>query len=209
MIYAARTDSGVFVIDLGWTGADHGLRRVLEQIGATPKDVRWAFLTHAHRDHIAGWKHVMQATFVLGKDEVPLFTGNAEYRGWLTRLADRIDWYPRPIPSQVTVRAIGSDTIFVLGSDTLRAYPVPGHTPGSMAYLFRGVLFVGDAAYKGKIRDFQGARREFSDSTQQSKASMASLIARLDSTGARWNVLCTAHAKCAVTDSALRRKIQR
>lgn len=37
------------------------------------------------------------------------------------------------------------DTVFVFGRDTLHAFLVAGHTAGSTAYLFRGVLFVGDA----------------------------------------------------------------
>jgi glyoxylase-like metal-dependent hydrolase (beta-lactamase superfamily II) len=119
--------------------------------------VRWAFITHAHRDHIAGWTHVPQATFVLGRDEVPLFTGTASYKGLVPRLADNLNGYRRPTRSEVTVLAVGGDTLFAFGRDTLRAYAVPGHTPGSTAYLFRGTLFVGDAANWGVVRGFRGA----------------------------------------------------
>ncbi len=208
MIYAARTDSGVFVIDLGWTGTAKALRRVLGEINATPEDVRWAFLTHAHRDHIGGWATIRQATFVLGRDEVPFFAGDAKYRGPITAFADKINSYRRPTPEEVRITALGSDTSFVLGADTLRAYQVPGHTSGSTVYLFRGTLFAGDAVFKGSLRGFQGARREFSDSTQRSRASMRGLVARIDSSRVGWTALCTAHAKCAIADSALRYRIQ-
>ncbi len=77
MIYAARTDSGVITIDLGWTGADDVLPAVLAQLNVTTADVRYVFLTHAHRDHIASWPLVRQATFVIGAGEVPAFTGAA------------------------------------------------------------------------------------------------------------------------------------
>jgi glyoxylase-like metal-dependent hydrolase (beta-lactamase superfamily II) len=209
MIFAARADSGVILIDLGWGRAEDGVRRALREVGATPNDVKWAFLTHAHRDHIAGWTAVPRATFVLGADEVPLFTGVATYRGPVPRLADRLNAYRRPTPSEVTVLPLGADTLFALGRDTLRAYRVPGHTPGSMAYLFRETLFVGDAANRGVVGDFRGTLSIYSDSVPQSRASMTALFARLDASGVRWRTLCTAHAKCAVADSALRAQVTR
>ena len=209
MIFAARTDSGVLMIDLGWGNAAKGVRSVLEQIGAAPSDVRWAFITHAHRDHIAGWTAVPQATFVLGRDEVPLFTGTASYRGFVPRLADNMNEYRRPTSGEVTVLALGGDTLFALGRDTLRAYTVPGHTPGSTAYVVRETLFIGDAANWGVVQGFRGALRMYADSVDQNRASLRSLLARLDSTGVRWRTLCTAHGKCSVGDSALRARIVR
>ena len=205
MIFAARTDSGVLVVDLGWGGADGELRSMLARIGATPADVRWAFVTHAHRDHIAGWKAVPNATFVLGVDEVPLFfDGPEEYRGVVPRFADRLRSYARPARGTVNVVAVGRDTTFILGRDTLRAYPTPGHTPGSMSYLFRETLFAGDAANYQPISGFRGARPQYSDNVSESRHSMSALVSRLDSSGVQWRVVCTAHAKCGVVDSAMR-----
>ncbi len=209
MIFAARTDSGVLVIDLGWAGASKRMRQVLAQIGATPADVRWAFITHAHRDHIGGWTSVAQATFVLGRDEVPLFTGTSGYRGLVPRVADYVNEYRRPTASEVAVLAVQRDTVFAFGHDTLRAYAVPGHTPGSMAYLFRETLFVGDAAHWNVLMGFRGAPWIYSDDLAQSRTSMRSLIARLDASRVRWQAVCTAHGKCAVADSTLRRKLAR
>jgi hydroxyacylglutathione hydrolase len=207
LIFAARTDSGVLLIDLGWGRAEQGVSRVLRDLQATPADVRYAFITHAHRDHIAGWTAVPHALFVLGRDEVPLFTGTASYKGAVPKLADGLKSYRRPRADEVTVRAVAQDTLFVLGRDTLRAYPVPGHTPGSMAYLFRETLFMGDAVNRGVISGFRGALSIYSDSVPQSRASVRSLFARLDASGVRWTTLCTAHAKCAPVDSALRARI--
>ncbi len=209
MIFAAKTDSGVLVIDLGWGRAERGLESVLTQIGARTADVRWAFLTHAHRDHIGGWKQVPQATFVLGQGEVPLFTGAAAYKGVAPRVAENIKSYERPKPGEVTIRALTSDTLFAFGRDTLRAYAVPGHTPGSTVYLFRETLFVGDAANWSALRGFRGALTIYSDDVAQSHRSMQSLLARLDSSGVRWRTLCTAHGKCGVVDSSVRARISK
>jgi glyoxylase-like metal-dependent hydrolase (beta-lactamase superfamily II) len=209
MIFVARTDSGVLAIDLGWTHADAALRRVLAQIGATPADVRWVFLTHAHRDHIGGWPAVPHATFVLGKDEIPYLTGKAKYRAFVPRIGDKMFSYSRPSPDSVTILAVGSDTLFAFGRDTVRAFSTPGHTPGSTTYLFRETLFPGDAANWRASSGFRGARPEYSDSVEQSRESMRQLLHRLDSAGLNWRVLCTAHGKCGLADSTLRQKILR
>lgn len=209
MIFAARTDSGVLVIDLGWGRAAQGLESVLSQIGARTTDVRWAFITHAHRDHISGWQSVPQATFVMGRDEVPLFTGSASYKGFAPRMAENIKGYARPKPGQVTIHAVSSDTLFALGRDTLRAYAVPGHTPGSTVYLFRETLFVGDAANWSALAGFRGALTVYSDDVGESHRSMRSLLARLDASGVQWRSVCTAHGKCALVDSTLRARISK
>ncbi len=209
MIFAARTDSGVFVIDLGWGRASSGLRAVLATIGADTSDVRFAFLTHAHRDHIGAWPSVSHATFVMGRDEVPHFVGDSSYAGFAPRVAESVNSTRRPSSSDVTILALGGDTAFVFGSDTVYAYAVPGHTRGSTVYLFRNTLFAGDAVNYSPVSGFRGALRIYSDDVERSHASMKALFARLDSTGVSVGTLCTAHAKCAVVDSALRARVAR
>lgn len=207
MIYVARTDSGVMVIDLGWTGSEDVLPESLRRLNATPADVRFVFLTHAHRDHIAAWPLVRQARFVLGRDELPAFTGSGAYAGWAAKMGDDLNSYPRPKEGELALVAVASDTAIVLGRDTVFAFPIPGHTPGSTAYLFRGILFGGDAINWRPGSGFQGARPEFSDSIAQSRESLRALWGRLPLT--RTRIMCSAHGKCAVADSALRERVTR
>lgn len=209
MIFAARTDSGVFVIDLGWGNAASGLRDVLARIDADTSDVRYAFLTHAHRDHIGAWPSVAHATFVMGRAEVARFVGDSAYTGFAPRVGEAINDTYRPRAARVMIHALDHDTAFVFGRDTLHAFAVAGHTPGSTAYLFRETLFAGDAANYGTVGGFRGALRIYSDDVDTSHASMRTLFAHLDSTGARVRTLCTAHAKCAPVDSALRARVTR
>jgi glyoxylase-like metal-dependent hydrolase (beta-lactamase superfamily II) len=207
MIYVARTDSGVMAIDLGWTGSEEALPRLLKAIGASATDVRFVFLSHAHRDHIAAWPLVRQARFVLGRGEVPAFTGSGGYTGWAAKMGDELNTYPRPKDGELSLVTIASDTAIVLGRDTVFAFPIPGHTPGSMAYLFRGILFGGDAINWRPGSGFQGARPEFSDSVAQSRESLRALWERLPLT--RTQIMCSAHGKCAVADAALRERVTR
>jgi glyoxylase-like metal-dependent hydrolase (beta-lactamase superfamily II) len=207
MIYLARTDSGVIAIDLGWTGVEEVLPTSLRQLGASASDVRFVFLTHAHRDHIAAWPLVRQARFGIAADEVPGFTGGGTYSGWATKMGDELNEYPRPAAGELALVTFTADTAFALGRDTVFAFPIPGHTPGSTAYLFRGILFGGDAINWRPGSGFQGARPEFSDSVPRSRESLGALWKRL--APGRVRVMCSAHGKCAVADSSLRERLLR
>jgi glyoxylase-like metal-dependent hydrolase (beta-lactamase superfamily II) len=207
MIYLARTDSGLLAIDLGWTGSDDVLPRLARDLNGTVADIRFVFVTHAHRDHIAAWPLVRQARFAIGAREIPAFTGDSGYSGWATRLGDAVSEYPHPKPGELALVPVTADTAIVLGRDTVFAYPVPGHTAGSVAYLFRGILFGGDAINWRPGSGFQGARPEFSDSVEQSRESLQALWNKLPLS--RTRVICTAHGKCALADSALRAQIIR
>jgi len=143
MVYAARTDSGVMVVDLGWAGAGHRLRSRLRGLGVAPAEVTDVFLTHSHRDHIAAWRTVRGARFHLWAPEQPLFEGTKRHVDLPSRVARANANDAGPRPGEVDVRPYAGDTTFVVGADTVWAYSVPGHTAGSAAYLFRGVLFVG------------------------------------------------------------------
>lgn len=202
MIYMARTDSGLIAIDLGWTGAEAALERGTRRLNGKPADVRFAFITHAHRDHIGGWPSVRDARFVLGLAELPYFIGSAQYLGLVPSSAERLSVTERPKNGDVSVIGVSRDTVFALGSDTLWAYPIPGHTPGSMAYLFRGILFGGDAVNYRPFSGFQGARPEMSDDPAQSRASLTALLQRIDS--ARVKYICSAHAKCGRNSERMR-----
>jgi glyoxylase-like metal-dependent hydrolase (beta-lactamase superfamily II) len=202
MMYLARTDSGIIAIDLGWLGAEATLRRALTRLHATPGDVRFVFLTHAHRDHIHGWRLLRTARFVLGAREVPFLTGETRYAALGPRLGDGTLAYPRPAPRELRLIPLGADSAIVLGADTVWAFALPGHTAGSMAYLFRGVLFAGDAINWRPWTGFRGARAEFSDDAPRSRTSLRDLWRRLDTSRVR--TACTAHAKCGPADSVLR-----
>jgi glyoxylase-like metal-dependent hydrolase (beta-lactamase superfamily II) len=207
MIYVARTDSGVIAIDLGWTGSERVLPQILKNVNASPADVRFAFLTHAHRDHIAAWPLIKQARFVIGAAEVPAFLGEAGYSGWAAKMGEELNAYPQPKPGELTLVPLTTDTAIALGRDTVFAYPIPGHTAGSVAYLFRGILFGGDAINWRPGSGFQGARPEFSDSVAQNRESLRALWERLPDHRVR--LMCTAHGKCALSDSMLRQRVLR
>jgi glyoxylase-like metal-dependent hydrolase (beta-lactamase superfamily II) len=207
VVYAARTGAGVVVFDLGWYGADGAIERGLARIGARPEEVAHVFLTHSHRDHIAGWSAVRQARFHLHEAEVPLFLGGLRHADVPSRAASALLPDPEPWEGELALRPFSGDTAWVLGSDTVRAFRVTGHTPGSTAYLFRGILFAGDAVHRTPLTGFGRALPIFTDDVAEAGTSLAALFERALPYGVEW--VCTAHGKCARPDERFLRKVLR
>lgn len=199
MIYVARTTDGVLVIDLGWWGYGGPLGRALDSLGAAKTDVNRVFLTHSHRDHLAAWPDLRHARFHVAEPELPLLTGTATHRGWIPRFTERLRASRLPRPGELSVQIFSQDTAFVVGADTLRAYLVAGHTAGSAVYLFRGVLFLGDAITWSRWGGFAPAKRGFSADSRAAADNLALLWPRLPAGAVRY--ACTAHAHCAAFTS--------
>jgi hydroxyacylglutathione hydrolase len=195
MIYLARVPDGIVAIDLGWWGSERPMRRALHALGASVDDVTHVFLTHSHRDHVGAWRLVRGSRFHLAAPELAAFIGERRHQGWIPHAAERLKRSTLPQAGEVAVRTFSRDTSFVFGADTLRAYIVPGHTAGSAVYLFRGILFLGDAATYTRRGGFAPARRGYSDDPRTAARNLEALWARLPRRQARY--VCTAHAKCS------------
>jgi hydroxyacylglutathione hydrolase len=205
MVYLARTNAGVIAIDLGWWGGREAMARALRELDAKPSDVTDVFLTHGHRDHIGSWRLVRQSRFHLAEAERPHFFGAQQYGGWIPRLAGKLRSQGAPRPNDVIAHGFAGDTMFVFGADTLRAFVVPGHTTGSTVYLFRGALFLGDAATYTRWSGYGPARRGYSDDARAGARSLSALWARLPANGVRY--VCTAHAHCTAMSAKLRTRL--
>lgn len=207
MVYLARIPNGVVAIDLGWWGAERSVQRALRELGASANNVTDVFLTHSHRDHVGAWRLVRGSRFHLAAAERPTFTGERRHHGWVPRAAERVKRSALPRPGEVDIRVFSRDTSFVFGADTLRAYVVPGHTAGSVVYLFRGILFLGDAATYTQWGGFAPARRGYSDDRRIAARNLEALWARLPRHEVRY--VCTAHAKCAALTPAFLADVKR
>jgi glyoxylase-like metal-dependent hydrolase (beta-lactamase superfamily II) len=123
-----------------------------EWLASQPVPLSGVFLTHMHLDHMTGMPDVPHGTPIyVGPTEahsrsfMNLFTqGTADRQ--LAGQAPVQEWPFRPDPDG---RFDG--VVDVFGDGTLWALWVPGHTPGSVAYLARTtrgpVLFVGDTSH--------------------------------------------------------------
>lgn len=198
-IYLERVEGGIVVIDLGWWGAEDALEDGLRRMDATASDVVAVFLTHSHRDHVAAWRAVRHAPFHVAEPEADLLVGRDDHGGWIPRLAESVKGTDLPEDGDVSIHTFRTDTVFTFGRDTVRAFPVSGHTAGSAAYLVRGRLFAGDAISHTWLSGFRPALSGYSDDTEEARRSIASLRERLRPFTV--TDACTAHFQCsAATD---------
>jgi glyoxylase-like metal-dependent hydrolase (beta-lactamase superfamily II) len=147
-----------------------------------PQPLAGVFLTHLHLDHILGMRDVPRGT--------PVFSGPGE-----ARAHGSLNLFTRPITDrafegQATIaewqfqpdaRRRFRGVLDVFGDGTLWALHVPGHTPGSTAYLARTpsgpVLMVGDACHTSWGWDHGVEPGEFSQDIEQGAESLAELEA--------------------------------
>lgn len=205
MVYLARAGDRLIAIDLGWWGSDRAVRSALTELDALPGDVTDVFLTHSHRDHVGAWRLLRASRFHTADAERPLLVGARDHRGWIPRLAERLKPSGLPGARDIEVTGFTKDTAFIFGTDTLHAFIVPGHTTGSTVYLFRGVLFLGDAATYTPWGGFAPAKRGFSDDPREAATNLAALWKRLPPGSTRY--VCTAHARCRAFSPAFLRDI--
>jgi glyoxylase-like metal-dependent hydrolase (beta-lactamase superfamily II) len=157
--YLIEENGAITVIDAGLKGHWKELQRELDAMGRTLADIRAVLLTHGDVDHV-GFAERLRA-----EHGVPVYVGAAdaaEARGEVKKpSAPRDPLRIRPLLGfllyGLTHGGLGSTPITevrpIEGAATLdlpgspRVIPLPGHTPGSVAYHVPVVdaVFMGDA----------------------------------------------------------------
>ena len=149
--YMLDTGDGLALVDTGPASTIPALRAGLEQLGASPEDVRHILLTHIHLDH-AGAAGTLLARLPAAR--VYVHSRGAAHLQAPERLmasagqiyGDQMDalWGEMlPIPAgQMTVLE-GGETL-QLGRLAVRPLYTPGHAVHHLAYHIGADLFVGD-----------------------------------------------------------------
>ncbi|GAA2345082.1 MBL fold metallo-hydrolase [Dactylosporangium salmoneum] len=166
------------IVDTGIaTSPTEGMAPALEAIGRRIEDVRWILLTHGHIDHVGGahalWERTgRRAQVVIHEADAPMLRSRRahveEYRhGRAPYLNDpggeaRVTAAANAVISgemEPTMLLRGGETLSLGGGVTVSVHAVPGHTPGSVAYVIDGqrAAFVGDAVQvHGAANGFPG-----------------------------------------------------
>jgi glyoxylase-like metal-dependent hydrolase (beta-lactamase superfamily II) len=189
-VYAARVGGKAILFDTSADPAGAPVDVALGALHATRSDVSDIFLTHGHGDHTAGASGLPGARVHLGTGDVPLAEGKAPPDGLVARLMAKVLAAP---PVTIADPLNGVQVIDVGDGKTVKAFPMPGHTPGSYAFLYDGVLFVGDSIMQKQGRLDRGPGF-FDSNSDQVKSSILSLKQQL--AGADVSVVCTGHGGC-------------
>jgi glyoxylase-like metal-dependent hydrolase (beta-lactamase superfamily II) len=191
-LFAARVAPGpnVIVFDAGLDPEGRPIDALLQTLQASHDDVSDLFITHGHFDHVTGAHVLGKAKVHLGSGDVGLATGVVPPEALIPRLLSKA---MGPVSMNVGAPLTAATTISVGPADaakTVKAYPVPGHTPGSFAYLYDGVLFVGDIMIFKQGR-LDPTPRLLDPNPEANKASIKSLKTQL--AGETIDRVCTAH----------------
>lgn len=143
-IYAVRLGHRVIIFDAGMDPEARALRVLLDAIGTDLASVSDIFLTHGHFDHVAAAKLCPNARVHIGAGDADVLAHRSPARAVVPRLFGALLSVPA---IEASDRLVGRQSIPVGDGQEVLAIPLPGHTPGSYAYLFDGVLFTGDALY--------------------------------------------------------------
>ncbi len=141
-VYAVRVGGRIIVFDAGMDSDAHALEQLVGSLGGDLDAVSDVFLTHGHFDHVAAAARCTHATIHIGAADAEVLAHRAPAHALVPRLFGSLLQVPAVEASH---RLTGSVSIDVGNGESVLALPLPGHTPGSYAYLFDGVLFSGDA----------------------------------------------------------------
>jgi hydroxyacylglutathione hydrolase len=124
---------GYIAIDAGTTSRN--IERELARLGIAPGDIAAVFLTHTDYDHVGGIGLFENAKVYMSSAEEQMIDGKTARSFYVYR--NRLKCAYKTIEDGEEITAAGLKVKGIL---------IPGHTPGSMAYVVNGrYLFVGDS----------------------------------------------------------------
>jgi glyoxylase-like metal-dependent hydrolase (beta-lactamase superfamily II) len=195
-LYAARAAPGahVVVFDAGLDPQGRPIDALLGALHASRDDVTDLFLTHGHPDHVAGVPALAKARIHLGAADIPLAAQQIQPDALVPMLFGKLVGNP-PVTANAPLTGPVSFPVGAAGDATkvVKAFPVPGHTPGSFVFLYDGVLVSGDImVYKQGRLDT--TMRLTDAHPEMNRAAIVSLKEQLANETV--DIVCTAHGGC-------------
>ena len=149
--YLFEHDEGLALVDTLWDHDAHMILRYLWQIGRAPTDITDILISHAHRSHLGGvaiLKHLSGARVHSHAWEAPIVARRAS--------AAKIPLWPLVPPQLIGFRVASQlgiqphmpcevDEPYLEGGEDVRGLEVihlPGHTPGNLAFAWKGNLAI-------------------------------------------------------------------
>lgn len=139
-LVGCRATREALVVDPGEEGA-----RILQLARRDNLNIRTVVNTHGHFDHIGANRYLVDeagAELLIHADDVALLLNASSHAGVYGL---KVNSSPKPD------RLLKQGDRFSVGELTFDVYHVPGHSPGGIALLSAGHLFVGDVLFAGSI----------------------------------------------------------
>ena len=124
--WALQTSAGIIIIDTNFAWAtEPEIIEGLTKLGLNPRDIKYVIISHAHGDHDQGAAELQK------RFGAQVVMGAPDWEATLKRPATA----PGGVPKRdVTVG--GAGTKLTLGDTTIQIVATPGHTPGTLSYVF-------------------------------------------------------------------------
>ena len=124
--WALRTSDGLIIIDTNFAWAtEPEIIGGLTTLGLDPRQIRYVLISHAHGDHDQGAAELQK------RFGAKVVMGAADWDSTLQR--------PATVPGGVPTRDVSvgpAGMKLTLGDTTIDIVPTPGHTPGTLSYVF-------------------------------------------------------------------------
>ena len=124
--WALQTSGGIIIIDTNFAWAtEPEIIEGLTKLGLNPRDVKYVIISHAHGDHDQGAAELQK------RYGAQVVMGAPDWEATLKRPETAAGGVPK---RDVTVGPEG--TKLTLGDTTIQIVATPGHTPGTLSYVF-------------------------------------------------------------------------
>jgi metallo-beta-lactamase class B len=128
VVYAITTSEGIVLLDAGTADeVERILVPGLIELGLDPADVRYVLLGHGHSDHYGG------ASYFQSRFGARVGTTETD---WETIAQSAASGRPGSLPAPSKDLVIREGEPIVSGDTTISPVEIPGHTPGSLAFIF-------------------------------------------------------------------------
>jgi glyoxylase-like metal-dependent hydrolase (beta-lactamase superfamily II) len=136
-IYIIKRFDAVMLID-----PSYNLETILEKTQGYK--IQGILLTHAHHDHMG----------LIGKFDCPIYLHRADYQLFINDDLNGYNEYKIERPYQVKdlfIKFVDDETLIPFMDGSIKVIHTPGHTKGSVCYLYRDSLYTGDTLFKDGI----------------------------------------------------------
>jgi metallo-beta-lactamase class B len=124
--WALQTSSGIIIIDTNFAWAtEPEIIEGLGKLGLNPRDIKYVVISHAHGDHDQGAAELQK------RYGAQVVMGAPDWDATLKRPATAAGGVPK---RDIAVGPEG--TKLTLGDTTIQIVATPGHTPGTLSYVF-------------------------------------------------------------------------
>lgn len=128
IVYALTTTNGIVLIDSGHPGdIDTVVLPGLVKLGLNPANIKYVLLGHGHSDHYGG------AAALQKRYGARIATTAAD---WDTIAAEKPSQLFGDAPKPARDMVLREGEPLVVGDTTITPVAIPGHTPGSLAFIF-------------------------------------------------------------------------